>query len=78
MRCEDVASLLLPALHDKLREREREALDGHLAECERCSHDLPRMTQVWALLDAWGDEEVPAGLTARIVDLGRVPRGGHR
>jgi hypothetical protein len=69
MQCEDVAALLLPALHDQLPPEAAGALGEHLQGCARCSHDLPRLTRAWQLLDQWPDQDVPDAARRRIAAL---------
>lgn len=78
MKCEDVADLLLPALTEALADAEITALRGHLAECVRCAHDLPRISKAWTMLEQWSDVDVPAQLSARLLDLGHGSEGGNQ
>jgi hypothetical protein len=73
----DLHELVAAYALDALDDDERERFERHLAECERCSEQLPELQEAaGALAYAAEGPEPPAALRGRILDAARAePRG---
>jgi predicted anti-sigma-YlaC factor YlaD len=57
MKCRDIGSLLIEYQEDSLGSEEREAVERHLRECDRCRRELEEIEKLYHLL---AEETVPS------------------
>lgn len=68
MRCKSAKILLSASLDAELSQRERLALDRHLASCESCSLELKNLARIRDIMSVWTDEEPSAWLAANFAE----------
>jgi len=67
MDCKEALPLMHEYLDGGLKGKEALALKEHLLACPACRQRLNQLEKVEALVQAWPKQEVPAGLTERIM-----------
>ncbi|MCS7464729.1 zf-HC2 domain-containing protein [Paenibacillus doosanensis] len=67
MDCREALPLMHEYLDGGLKGREALALKEHLLVCPACRERLKQLEKVEALVQAWPQQEVPSGLTERIM-----------
>lgn len=73
-KCEEFAPLLSAYFDGELTEEENAAIRAHLGECEDCRARLDEYAQLSGAMLALGDEDVPEGFTARVMDAVRAEK----
>ncbi|MBU5457804.1 anti-sigma factor [Oscillibacter sp. MSJ-31] len=73
-KCEEFAPLLSAYFDGELTEEENAAVRAHLGECEDCRARLDEYAQLSGAMLALGDEDVPEGFTARVMDAVRAEK----
>lgn len=73
-KCEEFAPLLSAFVDGELTEEENAAVRAHLGECEDCRARLDEYAQLSGAMLALGDEDVPEGFTARVMDAVRAEK----
>lgn len=67
MKCEDCRALLSALLDGELSEHERAAVMEHLSECDECRAVFNDLSVSHELLASMGEEDVPEGFSARVM-----------
>lgn len=73
-KCEEFAPLLSAYFDGELTEEENAAVRAHLGECEDCRARLDEYAQLSGAMLALGEEDVPEGFTARVMDAVRAEK----
>ena len=73
-KCEEFAPLLSAYFDGELTEEESAAVRAHLGECEDCRARLDEYAQLSGAMLALGEEDVPEGFTARVMDAVRAEK----
>ena len=73
-KCEEFAPLLSAYFDGELTEEENAAVRAHLSECEDCRARLDEYAQLSGAMLALGEEDVPEGFTARVMDAVRAEK----
>lgn len=73
-KCEEFAPLLSAFVDGELTEEENAAVRAHLGECEDCRARLDEYAQLSGAMLALGEEDVPEGFTARVMDAVRAEK----
>ena len=73
-KCEEFAPLLSAYFDGELTEEESAAVRAHLSECEDCRARLDEYAQLSGAMLALGEEDVPEGFTARVMDAVRAEK----
>ncbi len=73
-KCEEFAPLLSAYFDGELTEEENAAVRAHLGECEDCRARLDEYAQLSGAMLALGEEDMPEGFTARVMDAVRAEK----
>jgi anti-sigma-K factor RskA len=76
MDCDRLRGLLIEHVDGLLGREDAEAARAHLAACADCRRLQEEVRRNFASLDAWDEEDLPAGAFERV--LGRLPAGQVR
>lgn len=77
-KCEEFAPLLSAYFDGELTEEENAAVRAHLGECEDCRARLDEYAQLSGAMLALGEEDVPEGFTARVMDAVRAEKAAAK
>lgn len=77
-KCEEFAPLLSAYFDGELTEAENAVVRAHLGECEDCRARLDEYAQLSGAMLALGEEDVPEGFTARVMDAVRAEKAAKK
>lgn len=66
MNCGEAKKLFSPYLDGRVSGREMRALNGHLEECSRCTHEYTALQRTQQLLASLGTKKAPADLALKL------------